>query len=88
MKTIILATVGLLTLAYPALAQRNATTLGSETTAGNGAGAPSASTPAGQVTTTGGPSASPGAISAFSASSGQRAPIATADSTTTGTTAK
>ena len=88
MKTIILAIAGLLTLAYPALAQTNATTLGSETTAGNGAGMPSASTPAGQVTTTGGPSASPAATSAFSASPAQRAPTATADSTTTGTTAK
>ena len=88
MKTIILATAGLLTLAMPASAQRNATTLGSETTSGNGAGMPSASTPAGQVTETGRGSAEPGATSAFRTSRLQRAPTATADSTTTGTTAR
>ncbi len=49
MKTIILATAGPQALAYPALAQRNATTLGSETSPGNGSGMPGASTPAEQM---------------------------------------
>ena len=57
MKAITIATAGFLALSLPAFAQRtpasNATSLGDATTSGNSAGAPSASTPAGEISTTG-----------------------------------
>ncbi len=92
MKCFIIA-AGFLALALPAFAQgvpsSNATTLGTETTSGNGAGAPSASTPQGQIATTGGMSAEAPAVPAEGTRLSGVVPQAqhpTADSSVTGTT--
>ncbi len=88
MKTAFFAAAAFLALGTPAFAQSNptanATTLGTATTSGNGAGAPSASTPAGQVSSAGGGSASPQAVPSVGTSPANAPP--TADSSTTGTT--
>lgn len=97
MKSLIIVAAGLLLLAAPAMAQSptsNATAQGTETTAGNGQGAPSAATPAGQIKTTGiggpaAPSASPPAVASMGAQSNGAVPQAlnpTPDSSVTGTT--
>lgn len=93
MKSLFIVAAGFLALTAPAMAQSptsNATTLGSGTTAGNGAGMPSASTPAGQLKTTGfGGPASPPAVASMGAQPNGAVPQAlnpTPDSSVTGTT--
>lgn len=93
MKSLFVVAAGILALSAPAMAQSptsNATTLGTETTAGNAAGMPSASTPAGQLKTTGfGVSASPPAVTSMGARPNGAVPQAlnpTPDSSVTGTT--
>ena len=88
MKSVMIAAAGFLMVAAPAFAQApktNATVEGTATTSGNGAGVPSASTPAGQIATTGPVVASPAAQPSVN-TPGATAPGATADSTVTGTT--
>ena len=91
MKPFVIATLGLLVFSLPALAQRsptsNATSLGDATTSGNSAGMPSASTPAGQITTTGTGRATPRAVPARRVR-GRVQAAPTADSTVTGTTTR
>ena len=90
MKSVIFAAAGFLAFAAPAFAQStpssNATSQGDATTSGNGAGAPSASTPAGKVATSGLGSAAPSAVPSMSGAPIPQAQAPTADSSTTGTT--
>ena len=85
MKTAMITAAAFLTLSVAAFAQTNATSAGTATTAGNSAGAPSASTPAGQIATTGAVTAAPPGVSAMQ-TPGMPAPAPTADSKVTGTT--
>ena len=93
MKLAMIAAAAGFALATPAFAQApnsNATTLGTETTSGNGAGAPSAATPQGQIATTGSVVAAPPAVSSLEPRVSGVVPQAahpTADSSTTGATA-
>ncbi len=94
MKSLVIVTAGLLALSVPAMAQTtpstNATTQGTETTSGNGQGMPTAATPAGQLSTTGGAvPVAPPAVSSMSVRPNGAVPQAlapTADSSTTGVT--
>ena len=90
MKSVILAAAAFLAVTAPAFAQQtpnsNASALGGATTSGNGAGAPSAATPQGQIATSGPGSASPAAVPSMSGSPVPQAQAPTADSSTTGST--
>ncbi len=93
MKSVIIAAGAFLAIATPAFAQApssNATTLGTETTSGNSAGAPSAATPQGQIATTGGVTAEAPSVPSLEARPSGVVPQAlhpTADSSVTGSTA-
>ena len=92
MRSIIIAASGFLVLSIPAFAQTrpssNASVLGTETTEGNAAGAPSAATPAGQISTTGPGLASPMGVPALGGPAPAQATSPSADSSTTDTTTK